>query len=47
MRSFITSPHIIRMIKLRMMRWAGHAACMGRSVLNAGFRRESQKERDH
>jgi hypothetical protein len=24
-----SSPYIIRMIKLRMMRWVGHVACMG------------------
>jgi hypothetical protein len=24
-----SSPNIIRMIKSRMMRWAGHKACMG------------------
>jgi hypothetical protein len=29
MRSFITSPSIIRMIKSRRMRWAGHIARMG------------------
>jgi hypothetical protein len=24
-----SSPNIIQVIKLRRMRWAGHAACMG------------------
>ena len=24
-----TSPNIVRVIKLRRMRWAGHVACMG------------------
>jgi hypothetical protein len=40
-RSFITSPNIIR-IKLRRMRWAGHIACMGRRGLHAGLRWEDQ-----
>jgi hypothetical protein len=25
-----SSPNIIRLIKSRIMRWAGHVACMGR-----------------
>jgi hypothetical protein len=29
MRSFVSSPNIIRMIKARRMRWAGHVARMG------------------
>jgi hypothetical protein len=29
LRNFYSSPSIIRMIKSRMMRWAGHIACMG------------------
>jgi hypothetical protein len=28
-RSFVTSPSIIRIIKSRMMRWAGHVARIG------------------
>jgi hypothetical protein len=27
-RNLYSSPHIIRMIKSRRMRWAGHVACM-------------------
>jgi hypothetical protein len=27
--SLCTSPNIVRVIKLRRMRWAGHVACMG------------------
>jgi hypothetical protein len=27
--SLYPSPNIVRMIKLRDMRWAGHVACMG------------------
>jgi hypothetical protein len=37
---------IIRMIKPRRMRWAGHVARMGRSGMHIGYLWESQKERD-
>jgi hypothetical protein len=41
------SPSIIRMIKSRRMRWAGHVARMGRRRgMNIEFWWESQKERD-
>jgi hypothetical protein len=42
-----SSPNIIRQIKSRRMRWAGHVVHMGeeRNVYNV--LRESQKERDH
>jgi hypothetical protein len=40
-------PSIIRMIKSRRMRWAGHVARVGRSWMHVGFRWEIQKERDH
>jgi hypothetical protein len=30
LRNLYVSPGIIRMMKSRRMRWAGHAACMGR-----------------
>jgi hypothetical protein len=29
LRNLYSSPHIIRQIKLRRMRWAGHVACVG------------------
>jgi hypothetical protein len=31
------SPDIIRMIKSRKMRWAGHVASMGRGKVHTGF----------
>jgi hypothetical protein len=40
------SPNIIRIIKSRMMRWAGHVARMGRRV-TPDYWWESQRERDH
>jgi hypothetical protein len=39
-----SSPSIIRMIKPRRMRWAGHVALKGEK---RNAYRESQKERDH
>jgi hypothetical protein len=41
-------PNIIRMIKSRMMTWAGHVATViGKSKIHIGYCWESQKERDH
>jgi hypothetical protein len=40
-----SSPSIIRIIKSRRMRWAGHAARTG-EMRNAYYWWESQKERD-
>jgi hypothetical protein len=42
-----SSPSIIRMIKSRRMRWAGHVARMGRRGMHIGYWWESQKEGDH
>jgi hypothetical protein len=42
-----SSPSIIRMIKLRRMRWAGDVAQMGRKRTHFGYRWESPRERDH
>jgi hypothetical protein len=39
-----SSPSIIRMIKSRRMRWAGHVARMGRRGMHIGYRWEIQKE---
>jgi hypothetical protein len=41
------SPSIIRMIKSRRMRLAGHVARIGRRRIHMGYWRENQKERDH
>jgi hypothetical protein len=42
-----SSPSIIRIIKSRRMRWAGHEARMGRRGTRIGYWWESQKERHH
>jgi hypothetical protein len=39
-----SSPNIIRMIKSRRMRWAGHVARMGRRGMHIGYWWENQKE---
>jgi hypothetical protein len=41
------SPSIIRMIKSRRIRWAGHVARMVRRGIFKGYWCGSQKERDH
>jgi hypothetical protein len=38
------SPSIIRMIKSRKMRWAGHVARTGKSEMRIGYWWESQNE---
>jgi hypothetical protein len=42
-----SSPSIIRMIKSRKMRLAGHVARMGEKREHIGYWCESQKETDH
>jgi hypothetical protein len=42
-----SSPSIIRIIKSRRMRWAGHAARKGRRRTLRDYWWESQRERDH
>jgi hypothetical protein len=45
LHNLYSSPSIIRGIKSRRMRWAGHAARMGRGI-HIGYWWESQKERE-
>jgi hypothetical protein len=40
------SPSIVRVIKSRRLRWAGHVARMGRRGMLIGYWWESQNERD-
>jgi hypothetical protein len=42
-----SSPNIIRIIKLRRMRWADHVARMGRRGTLIDYWWESHRERDH
>jgi hypothetical protein len=43
LHNFYSSPDIIRMIKSRRMRWAGHVARMGGREMHIGYWWESQK----
>jgi hypothetical protein len=47
LHKFCYSPNIIRMIKSRRMRWAGHVARRGRRRMHMGYRWKSQKDRDN
>jgi hypothetical protein len=47
LHNFYSSPDIIRQIKSRRMRWAGHVERMGRRNNCTMFRWESPKEGDH
>jgi hypothetical protein len=47
LHNLYSSPNIIRMIKSRRMRWAGHVALMGRRGMHIGYWWESHKKRDH
>jgi hypothetical protein len=44
--NFYSSPNIIRMMKSRKMRWAGHVARTGLRRMHIGYWCDSQKERD-
>jgi hypothetical protein len=46
LHNLYSSPSIIRMIKSRRMRWAGHVARMGRRM-HIRYWWENQKVRDH
>jgi hypothetical protein len=37
LHNLYSSPSMIRMIKSRRMRWAGHVAQMGQSGMNIGY----------
>jgi hypothetical protein len=45
LHNLCSSPSIIRMIKCRRMRWAGHVECREKREMHIGFWWESQKER--
>jgi hypothetical protein len=47
LRDLYSSPSVIRIIKSRRMRWAGHVARMGRKGTRIDYWWESQRERDH
>jgi hypothetical protein len=47
LRDLYSSPTIIRIIKSRSMRGAGHEARMGRRGTRIGYWWESQRKRDH
>jgi hypothetical protein len=47
MRSLYCSPSLIRIIKSRVVRWAGYVAVMERRGVHIGFWWENRKERDN
>jgi hypothetical protein len=47
LHDFYSSPSIIRIMKSRRMRWAGHIVRIGRRGMRIGCWWESQRERDH
>jgi hypothetical protein len=47
LHSLCSSPDIIRVIKSRRLRWAGHVARMGAMKVRRTFWLESLKERDY
>jgi hypothetical protein len=47
LHNLYSSPSIIRVIKSRRMRWAGHVARTGRRGMHVEYWWESQKKEDH
>jgi hypothetical protein len=47
LHSLYSSPNIVRVIKSRRMRWAGHVARVGRGEVFTGFWLGGPKVRDH
>ena len=47
LNDFYSLLNIVRGIKSRRMRWAGHVARMGKGGVDTGFRWGNLKERDH
>jgi hypothetical protein len=47
LHNLYSSPNIVRVIKSRRMRWAGHVACMGRADMHTRFWLGGPKARDH
>jgi hypothetical protein len=46
LHSLYSAPNIVRVIKSRRLRWAGHVACMGEGEMFTGFWSEGPKGRD-
>jgi hypothetical protein len=42
-----SSPNIIRVMKSRRIRWAGHVGSVGRGEVHTGFWSGNSRERDH
>jgi hypothetical protein len=47
LHSLYSSPNIVRVIKWRRIRWAGHVARMGEGKVFTGFSLGHPKVRDH